>query len=334
MSLPRVLILGLLKFAEDKVSELLDDIAEVIRVDATNRAEFFAGLQPSGKYAGAVGLYRHWDSAAVTGPFDKELIDKLSTSVKWIAGTAVGYEMIDIAACKEHGILYSNTPGSVDVSTATTALYLIISTMRHFSKADRDLHAGKWKHGHKAAGLHDLEGHTLAILGLGDIGLHLATFVRPFGMRVVYHNRKPNPDAPEWCEYFPAERLDEMLALTDVLSVHIPLRTETIGFVGERMIRKLKKGAIIVNTARGKIIDEDAMIRALDDGHLAGIGLDVYPNEPEVNPRLLEFPNAALLPHMGGDSADAQRKLETRALVAARDYLTTGTSKDVVPELR
>ena len=145
----------------------------------------------------------------------------------------------------------------------------MISALRHFAYAEQNLRAGKWKSGHKAGNAHDLTGRTLAILGLGGIGLRLAELAHAFPMRVVYHSRSKNPLAPDWCEYFAADKLDEMLAQTDVLSVHVPLRQDTEGMVDEKMIRKLKKGAFIVNTARGKVIDEAAMICALEDGHVS-----------------------------------------------------------------
>ena len=167
------------------------------------------------------------------------------------------------------GILVSNTPGAVDDATATTALYLMLSALRQFSKAERNLRTGQWKEGLYSGNAHDATGRTVAILGLGGIGMRLAELVHAFPMRVVYHNRSPANNAPSWCEYFPAERLDEMLAQADVLSIHVPLNSATEGLVSEEMIRKLKKGAIIVNTARGKVIDEDAMIRALEDGHVS-----------------------------------------------------------------
>lgn len=257
-------------------------------MDSPNRADFFSGLQPGGKYDGIVGIYRHNVSADHIGIYDKELVSKLPGTLKWIAHNGAGYDQIDVAACKERGqtilgrptcpcththaffsgIFVSNTPGAVDDATATTALYLLISSLRLFAQAEQTLRAGKWKSAHKPGAAHDLTGRTLAILGLGGIGQRLAEFAHAFPMRVVYHNRRPSASAPAWCEYFPAERLDEMLAQADVLSVHVPLKAETEGLVGEAMIRKLKKGAVIVNTARGKVIDEAALIRALEDGHV------------------------------------------------------------------
>ena len=166
------------------------------------------------------------------------------------------------------GIKVSNTPGAVDDATATTALYLIISTFRQYSKAERNLRKGVWKTGLDSGRAFDITDKTLAILGMGGIGTRIAELARAFPMRVIYHNRRPAEGAPPWAEYYPKERLGEFLKEADVLAVSVPLRQETEGLVGEEMIRGLKKGAIVVNTARGKVIDEDAMIRALEDDHV------------------------------------------------------------------
>ena len=166
------------------------------------------------------------------------------------------------------GIKVSNTPGAVDDATATTALYLIISTLRQYSKAERNLRKGAWKTGLNSGRAFDITGKTLAILGMGGIGTRIAELAHAFPMRVIYHNRRPAEGAPSWTEYYPKERLEAFLKEADVLAVSVPLRQETEGLVGEEMIRGLRKGAIIVNTARGKVIDEGAMIRALEDGHV------------------------------------------------------------------
>ena len=166
------------------------------------------------------------------------------------------------------GIKVSNTPGAVNDATATTALYLTISTLRQFSKAERTLRKGAWNSGLNSGRAFDATGKTLAILGMGGIGTRIAELARAFPMRVIYHNRKPAEGAPPWAEYYPKERLAEFLKEADVLAISVPLRKETEGLVGEEMIRGLKKGAIIVNTARGKVIDEDAMVKALEDGHV------------------------------------------------------------------
>ena len=243
----------------------------------------------------------------------------------------------------------SNTPGTVDEATATTALYLVLSTLRHFSKAERSLRAGTWKTPIALRDTHDLSTRTLGVLGLGGIGLRLAHLVHAFPMRVVYHSRRRVADAPSWCEY--VESVEALCARSDVLSVHVPLRADTVGIVGEREIRAMQRGSVIVNTARGKVLDEEAVIRALEDGHvrgmsyampmtdvlsaqLAAVGLDVFPNEPQVNPRLFAFPQNTLLPHVGTHTQDTERRMEVRALTNLRDFLLSGCGKDIVPELR
>ncbi|KAI0039498.1 hypothetical protein FA95DRAFT_1018683 [Auriscalpium vulgare] len=331
---PKVMICGDIVWAHDEVQELFRGTADVVRMDSPDRADFLAGLKAGGKYEGTVAVYRHNTSADRIGVFDREIIEALSPSVKWIAHNGAGYDQIDVGVCKEKGIILSNTPGAVDDATATTALYLLISALRGFAKAERNLRAAAWKAGLDAGRQHDLTGRTLAVLGLGGIGLRLAELAHAFPMRVIYHSRSRVAGAPAWCEYYGTNRLDEFLGAADVLSVHVPLRKDTEGLVGEGMIRKLKRGAVIVNTARGKVIDEAAMIRALEDGHLGAVGLDVYPDEPAVNPRLLEFPNATLLPHMGTETQDSQRKMEVRALKNIKDFLTKGKGTDPVPELK
>lgn len=230
------------------------------------------------------GIYRENGSADIIGTFDREIIFGLSASVKWIAHNGAGYDPVDVQACIERGgrwcidapnyviivltgIYLSNTPGAVDDATATTALYLLISTLRQYSISERSLRAQQWKPPGLSSKAHDLTGRTLAILGLGGIGLRFAHLAHAFPMRITYHSRHKVLDAPEWCEYF--DNVDAMLAQADVLSVHVPLRADTVGLVGERMIRALKPGAIIINTARGKVIDEQAMITALEDGHVS-----------------------------------------------------------------
>ncbi|KIK69048.1 hypothetical protein GYMLUDRAFT_213990 [Collybiopsis luxurians FD-317 M1] len=329
---PKVLICGQIAWADDDIKELLAPIAEVVRFDSTDRKDFLQGFQSGGKYEGTIAMFRDNNVTDKIGIFDKELVDGFPSTVKWIAHNGAGYDQIDVQACKARGIIVSNTPGAVDDATATTALYLLISTFRNYAISERSLRELKWKPSGLSQRSHDLTGHTLAILGLGGIGLRLAELVHAFPMRIIYHSRHKVADAPEWCEYF--ENVEEMLSQADVLSVSVPLRPDTVGLVGEKWIRALKKGAIIINTARGKVIDEEAMIRALEDGHLASVGLDVYPNEPEVNPKLLEFPYITLVPHMGTETRDTQRKMEVRALTNIRDFLTTGKGKDIVLEYR
>ncbi|KAG8721451.1 hypothetical protein FRC09_007875 [Ceratobasidium sp. 395] len=329
MSTTKVMICGDLVWANEDAKQMIGPLAEIIPMKSQSRDQFFSELSTT--YAGISGIYRHNSSADRIGIFDKELIGKLPPSVKWIAHNGAGYDQIDVAACKARGIGVSNTPGAVDDGTATTALYLLVSACRQFSIAERNVRSGKWKSGLKPA--HDPSALTLGILGMGGIGGHFAKLARAFPMkRILYHSRKPIKDAPEWAEYY-ADK-EKMFAETDVLSIHVPLNDNTVHLVDEKSIRALKKGSIIINTARGKVIDEEALIRALEDGHLYAAGLDVYPNEPEVNPKLFTFPNVTLLPHMGTETQESQHGMEVRALSNLKSFLEGKEVKDTVWELK
>ncbi|WRT70955.1 uncharacterized protein IL334_007954 [Kwoniella shivajii] len=201
----------------------------------------------------------------------------------------------------------SNTPGAVDEATATTAVFLLIATLRRFSWCEANLRAGGFNPKGVEESARDLSGKTVGILGMGGIGKKMADYIRPFECKIVYHNRKENHLAPADVKYIPD--LYDMLAQVDVLMVSIPLNEKTRGFIGEKEIRTMKKGSIIVNTARGPILDEEAMIRALQDGH-----------------------HITLLPHVGTENQDARRKMERTALVNLREFILDGTGPNLVPE--
>jgi glyoxylate reductase len=169
------------------------------------------------------------------------------------------------------GIKVSHTPGAVDEATATTALYLLLSALRQFSIAERNVRSGKWKADLPPA--HDPSSMALGILGMGGIGSYFAKMAHALPVKkIYYHNRHPRDDAPQWAEYVPT--MEEFLKKSDVLSVHCPLNEHTVGLIGEREIGMLRKGSVIINTARGKVIDENALIKALKDGHVS-IGFKV-----------------------------------------------------------
>jgi len=259
--------------------------------------------------------------------YDKELVDALPDTVKYISHNGAGYDQIDVHACKARGIQVSNTPAAVDSATATTALYLLISAMRQYAIAEQQAHAGKWKAG--LAPAHDPDGKVLGIVGYGGIGGCLAERCRDaFGMKVIYYNPRPKAGVPEWAEY--KNSLEELLAESDVVSLHCPLRAETRGLIGKKQFAAMKKGAVLVNTARGAVVDEDAMIEALQSGHLYAAGLDVFPNEPKINPILLSLPNVSVLPHMGTETEETQKKMEVRVMRDLEQGLRTGEVGDRV----
>ncbi|KAG1794356.1 D-isomer specific 2-hydroxyacid dehydrogenase [Suillus plorans] len=332
--LPCVLLCGEIEYVQDEFKEMFHGIAEVVHLVSESRSHFLSSFEPDGPYEGTVALYRRNTSSKVIGKFDAPLIHALAdtSKVRWIAQNGSGYDEIDVQACKERGILVSNTPRANEDATATTTLYLMISCLRHFSMAERSLRSGTWKTPCDAAQTHDVTGRTLGILGLGGIGLRFAHLAHAFPMRIVYFSRRKAESVPDWCEY--VSSVEELCKQADVLSLHVPLNQSTAGMIGEKEIRTLRRGSVLLNTSRGRIVDQEAMIRALEDGHLSSVGLDVYPDEPRVDPRLLTFPQCTLLPHIGGESAESWRTRELQALGNLKAFVLGGIGEDIVPELK
>ncbi|KAG8882069.1 hypothetical protein FRB97_008739 [Tulasnella sp. 331] len=351
----KVMICGDIVWAHNEVRGMLGDLAEIVRMDSPSREAFYEDLK--GKYAGTVVIYRHNSSSLRIGEFDEDIIAHLPESIKFIGHNGAGYDQIDVHACIKKGLCYSmplvhdtsvyltipssfilsgesgitvsNTPGAVDDGTATTALYLLISTARQYSIAERQARSGLWKNGLKPA--HDPSALTLGILGLGGIGMTLAKYAHGFPMKATYYySRNPVKDCPDWIEY--CHSMEELFSKSDVISLHVPLKPETTGMIGAKEFAMMKKGAILINTARGKVLDEEALIEALKSGQLSAAGLDVYPDEPNINPALLDFMNVTLLPHMGTETQESQKIMEIRALENLRVYLTGGTPRDIIPE--
>ncbi|KAG2055633.1 hypothetical protein BDR06DRAFT_953970 [Suillus hirtellus] len=332
--LPRLLLCGEIECVQDELKEMFHGIAEVIHLVSESRSHFLSSFGPGGPYEGTVALYRLTKSYKVIGKFDAPLIHALAdtSKVRWIAQSSSGYDAIDVQACKERGIMVSNTPGANEDATATATLYLMLSCLRHFSMAERSLRSGIWRTHFNPAQTHDVTGRTLGIFGLGRIGLRFAHLAHAFPMRIVYFSRRKAESVPDWCEY--VSSLEELCKQADVLSLHVSLSQSTAGMIGEKEIRTLRRGSVLLNTSRGRIVDQEAMIRALEDGHLSSVGLDVYPDEPHVDPRLLTFPRCVLLPHVGGESAESNRTRELQALGNLRAFLSGGVGEDVVPELK
>jgi glyoxylate reductase len=240
---------------------------------------------------------------------DDEFLDAAGTSLRGVCNVAVGFDNVDLAACARRGVLVTNTPGVLDDATADLAFALILAARRRLGEAERLVRAGRpWQWGMGFMVGHDLRGGRLGIVGLGGIGARVAARGRGFGMEIAYHGRRESPHAAE----LEATRLDldELLAGSDVLSLHTPLTPETRHLIGARELALMKPTATLVNTARGAVVDEAALVAALRDGQIAGAGLDVFEREPDVHPGLLDLENVVLLPHIGSAT------VETRAAMA------------------
>ena len=252
---------------------------------------------------------------------DEELLEAAGPGLRAVCNVAVGFDNIDLAACARRGVVVTNTPGVLDDATADLAFALILAAVRRVGEGERLIRAGKpWRWGMDFMLGHDLRGGRLGILGLGGIGARVATRGRAFGMEIAYTSRSESPHAAE----LDAARvdLDELLATSDVLSLHTPLTEATRHLIGARELGLMKPTATLVNTSRGAVVDEAALAAALRDGGIAAAGLDVFEHEPEVLPALLELENVVLLPHIGSsthETRDAMAELAaSNAIAVAR----------------
>ncbi|KAI4087960.1 MAG: hypothetical protein LQ348_003594 [Seirophora lacunosa] len=327
---PIVLLLGEVLHAPDEWSAL-SSLAELRQIKTGDREQFMRDCT-TGVHNGILAISRTYDSVELTGRFDRDLVRLLPPSLKFISHNGAGYDQIDAEACANRGISVSNTPGAVDASTATTAIFLLLGALRRVHIPATALREGKWR-GSMGLG-HDAEGKTLGILGMGGIGTAFALRAAPFDFHLQYHNRNPvvhpssNPTNAKYVSF------DELIRTSDIISIHLPLNDTTRGMIGREELGLMKDGVVIVNTARGKIIDEGALVEALEQGKVFAAGLDVYESEPEIHPGLIKNDNVVLMPHIGTATVETQRKMEILVIDNIRNVLTKGSLLTPVVETR
>ncbi len=233
-----------------------------------------------------------------------------------LANFGVGVNHIDLAAARAHGIVVTNTPGVLTEDTADVALALMLMAARRLGEGERELRAGRWT-GWRPTHLvgTSLHGKTLGVVGFGRIGQATARRARfGLGMRVLYHTPSPRDEAAQSLGAERCATLEALLAASDVVSLHCPATPATRHLIDAAALARMKPGAILVNTARGDVVDEAALASALADGTLAAAGLDVYEQEPRVHPALLALENVVLLPHLGSATTETRRAMGERAL--------------------
>ncbi len=274
------------------------------------------------KVQGIDGLY-----CLLTEKIDGELLDAAGPQLKVVSQMAVGYDNIDVAACTRRGIPVGNTPGVLTEATADLTMALLLGTARQLVRAAEAVKAGRWRTW-KPMGYTgpDVYGSTVGIIGLGRIGLAVARRLQGFNVRLLYHNRQPNPAAAEvgatWVD------LDTLLAESDFVTLHCPSTPETRHVINAERLRQMKPTATLINTARGDIVDQTALIEALRAGVIAYAGLDVTTPEPlPVDSPLLSLPNATVLPHIGSTSISAREKMATMAA----ENLLAGLGEERLP---
>jgi glyoxylate reductase len=254
-------------------------------------------------------------------PVDAEVLDAAGDSLKVVANFAVGYDNVDLEACRERGVIVTNTPDVLTEATAELAMALTFAAARRMSDAERDLRSGHWPGWNPAAYLGiEIWGSTVGVVGMGRIGARYAHLAHGLGAKLVYASPTPKPEAEE---ELGASRLElgELLEASDVVSLHARSTPETKGMIGKAEVELIGPEGVLVNTSRGPLVDSEAVAEALESGKLGAAGLDVYENEPEVSPRLLGAPRAVLLPHIGS------------ATIPSRDGMARSAAKNVIAVL-
>jgi glyoxylate reductase len=258
----------------------------------------------------------------LTDRIDQALLAQAGERLKLIANYGAGFDHIDVETARQRGILVTNTPGVLAEDTADMTMALILAVPRRLSEGIRLMESGEWAGWSPTAIMgHRIWGKRLGIVGMGRVGQAVARRARAFGLQVHYHNRRrlhEDIEAESEATYW--ESLDQMLARMDIVSVNCPHTPATYHLLSARRLALMKRTAYIVNTARGEIIDENAMTRMLVRGELAGAGLDVFEREPGVNPRLMGLPNVVLLPHMASATEEGRIEMGEKVIINVKTF--------------
>jgi len=270
----------------------------------------------------------------VTDDINASLIQGAGERLKLIANYGAGVNHIDLRAARARGIIVTNTPGVLTEDTADMTMALILSVPRRLAEGEKLVRSGQWK-GWSPGGMlgHRIGGKALGIVGMGRIGRAVAARARAFGLSIHYHNRHRLPASVEaefGATWHPV--LDDMLAIADIVTIHTPRNAESENLIDARRIGLMKPDAFLINAARGGIVDEDALIEALEGERLGGAGLDVWKFEPRIDPRLLALPNVVMLPHMGSATFEGRLAMGEKVIANIRMWADGHRPPDQVLE--
>jgi len=267
----------------------------------------------------------------LTEKIDGELLDAAGKQLRSVSNVAVGYNNIDVPACRERNVLVTNTPGVLTEATADIAMALILMSTRRLAEGERVIRAQQpWQWGMFYMLGSSIQGSQLGIVGMGQIGAAVARRARAFGMTIAYTKRSPL-DAETAKELNATHmELDELLATSDVVSLHCPYSPETHHLMNASTIGKMKKSAYLINTARGPVVDEEALATALQQGKISGAGLDVFEKEPTVHQALIGLDNAVLIPHLGSATVETRTAMANLAVTNALAVLSGETAPNLV----
>ena len=270
----------------------------------------------------------------VTDRIDADLIAAAGDQLKLIASFGTGVDHIDLAAARARGITVTNTPGVLTEDTADVALALMLAVPRRIAEGDKVARAGDWN-GWSPTGMlgHRINGKRLGIIGMGRIGSAVARRARGFGLSIHYHNRKPvHPETETELEATYWETLDQMLSRVDIVSVNCPHTPATHRMLSRERLELMQPSAYLVNTSRGEVVDEDALADLLAKRHIAGAGLDVYADEPNITPSLMALSNVVLLPHIGSATIEGRLEMGDKVIINIQTFWDGHAPRDRVIE--
>lgn len=272
----------------------------------------------------------------LTDVIDVGLLAKAGNRLKLIANYGAGVDHIDVASARQRGVLISNTPGVTAEDTADMTMALMLAVTRRIPEGLARMQAGKWAGWAPTALLGTrIGGKRLGILGMGRVGQAVARRARAFGMQIHYHNRKrlrPETEAMYEATYW--ESLDQMVARMDVISINCPHTPSTFHLMNPRRLKLLKKEAVLINTSRGEVIDENALVRMLSAGDIAGAGLDVFEHGVEISPKLREMDNVVMSPHMASATHEGRIEMGEKVIINIKTFADGHRPPDqVVPSM-
>ena len=268
----------------------------------------------------------------VTDRIDAGILEQASDKLRLIASFGTGVDHIDVAAARARGMTVTNTPGVLTEDTADMTMALILAVPRRLVAGERLMRAGQWRGWSPTSMLGNrIHGKRLGIVGMGRIGQAVARRARGFGLSIHYHNRRPvHAEIEAELEATYWDNLDQMLARMDIISINCPHTPATYHLISPRRLALIQPHAFIVNTSRGEVIDENALVHALQNRDLAGAGLDVFEHEPQVNPKLLELENVVLMPHMGSATIEGRIDMGEKVIINIRAFMDEHAPPDRV----
>ncbi|KAK4950084.1 hypothetical protein LTR10_011061 [Elasticomyces elasticus] len=320
---PKVVSISYPKWAGEDYMKAFERDFELHHIVPSDRAGTVAALKTKVESDGPFEAIAVLMGTGPYEPFDEEMLKPLLPQCKLVVSASAGYDDYDVEWMTKHNIVFCNSRNAVNESTADLTIFLTLGILRDYSRLQISMREGRWRGG--LAPVRDPAGLTLGIVGMGAIGKHVARKAAAFNLKVAYYQRNrlsAEVEAQLNAEY--CGSLEELLSTADIITLNCPLNSNTRGLIGKAELASMKDGVFIVNTSRGAIIDEDALIAALESGKVARAGMDVFVGEPKPNAYFLNSDRVMIQPHMGGITDMAWQKAYREALENMRAFFATG----------